>query len=331
MVSMKRARLTRLPILLVFIVLLFFVPTFLHDYTLHIAIMILIYIILTASFRLITLIGEWSLAHTITMGAASYTCALLTLRLGWPFLAAFSMGILVAAFLGLLYGYPALRTKGIYFLLVTWAMGEAMRLIWSRFDKLFGGPKGIPNIPPPVIDLPILPRLEFTELPPHYYLALVLTIISLFIMYRLEKSRVGMIWNSISDCDALAPFVGINIGGFKLLNIVIASMFAGVAGGLYVYYIGYINPNTFSLVLGLNVCVYAIVGGVGSPAGPVIGTLIFVLIGEQLRPLEKFIPAFNGAILIAVLVLLPGGLMSLPDRVRSLIAKRQHGRDAGKG
>ena len=297
------------------------VPLFIQRYELHITIVILSNIILVSSYRFLTLTGEWSVAHHIAMGMGSYTAALLAVKLGWPFLAVLPMGILASFLFGFIIGLVSLRTRGMYFLLATWAFGEAMRLSWIRFDGIFGGYRGISRIPDPVIDLPGLPRVEFTGEPSYYYLIMVLAVISFAIMYRLEKSRIGLTLGAVRESNQLAESTGINVLKFKLLGIGVASVFAGVVGVFYAYFVGFISPSSFSLVLALNIILFLVAGGVGHVAGPVVGTIFFVLVGEQLRPLKEFIPLIFGVILIVVLVVLPRGLISLPGVVASTVRK----------
>ena len=195
-------------------------------------VLLVINVLLVASYRLLTLTGEWSLAHVVIMGVGAYGSALVSKELGVPVPLAMLAGSSIAALLAFLLSFPLFRMKGFYFLIGSFAAGEVIRLVWkwSEMTWLFGGPKGIKLIPPsPDIELLSL-GIDFYDPVNYYYLCLVVVAISLVILYRIERSRIGLTFHAIHWQDKLAESVGVDTFRYRMLAFVIASFFAGLAG-----------------------------------------------------------------------------------------------------
>ena len=308
------------------IVLLFLVPLFITSrYWLHVLIMMGVYIIATASWRYITTSGEWSFGHAALMGMGGYASTLLVMRLGLSWWLAMPLSILATMLISIIIYYPCLRTTKTFFFFSSWAFSEVMRLTWVQFKNPFGGIRGIGRIPPPdSIRIPGLPVVNFTALitkEPYYYLVLVFTILSILIMYRLEKSHLGSIASAMSDSKVLASFAGIRVWWYQMVILAIASGFAALAGSLVVHYQGWITPADFSYLFAININIFGVVGGIGHWAGPILGVAVFGFIRELLRPWPRIVPLIYGAILAATLVFMPEGLVSLPRRVSPWVKK----------
>jgi branched-chain amino acid transport system permease protein len=190
--------------LLVFLIL---VPAaiFSNPYWIHVLILCFLNIGMAASVRLIFLAGEINSCHAAFMAIGAYTSALLVKKMGFS-----------AAVIGLSIGYATLRAKGIYFILTTLAFGEVVRLIISNW-MLLGAVNGFPDIPRPN---PIL-GIKFTSNAPYYYFVFLLTLITLGVCHRIEKSRYGLILRSIAQAPPITESIGINIMSYKVLAFVI--------------------------------------------------------------------------------------------------------------
>ena len=178
---------------------------------------------------------------------------------------------------------------------------------------------GLFNIPyPDPIRLPGLPPIEFGPLSniPFYYVALVLMLFSLLLLRMLERSRLGQIAEAIRESNLLSQFVGIRVGFYKMVILVISSAFAAIGGSLYAHYTTLIMPSDFYWGLEAYVIIYLVVGGTRHFAGPIIGVVLFVLLREFLRPIVMYVPLVYGLILAATLAFLPEGLMSLPEKIK---------------
>ncbi|MDE2793002.1 MAG: branched-chain amino acid ABC transporter permease [Paracoccaceae bacterium] len=286
----------------------------------EIAVLLVINVLLVCSYRLLTLTGEWSLGHVVIMGVGAYASALLAKRLGVPVPLSLLLGACIAAATAAVLSIPLFRMKGFYFLIGSFAAGEIIRLIWKRFTNPFGGPKGLKRIDPfPDIDIGFL-SIDFYEPVNYYFLALIIVSASVFILYRIERSRIGLTFHAIHWQDRLAESVGVDTFRYRTLAFVIASFFAGIAGGLYAHYIGAVNPTRFSVDQMVYVLVWAIVGGTATFYGPILGVVVLTVINEiVLRGLgvDTARPLIYGAILILSVLYLPNGLESLGPRLRA--------------
>ena len=294
----------------------------------EIAVLLVINVLLVCSYRLLTLTGEWSLGHVVMMGVGAYASALLAKRLGVPVPVSMLAGGMVAAAGAAVLSFPLFRMKGFYFLIGSFAAGEIIRLIWKRFTDPFGGPKGLKRIDAfPDIDFGFL-EIDFYEPVNYYFLALIVVSASLYVLHRIERSRVGLTFHAIHWQDRLAESVGVDTFRYRTLAFVVASFFAGIAGGLYGHYVGTVNPTRFGVDQMVYVLVWAIVGGTATLHGPILGVVVLTVINEiVLRGLgmDTVRPLIYGAILILSVLYLPDGLESLGPKLRAWLRRR--GRD----
>jgi branched-chain amino acid transport system permease protein len=147
---------------------------------------------------------------------------------------------------------------------------------------------------------------------------MIIVVISLFILYRMERSRIGLVWGSIKEADNLAQSVGVNIMAQKIFIFVVACFFIGIAGALYAFYKRALSPatnpgNIFSLFTSIYCILYMVVGGESSFFGSIIGTILFMLIPEFSRKLQQYRPLVYGALLILIVFFMPQGLIGLSD------------------
>lgn len=321
--------------LLALLAVMALLPFVVRAYQLDFLIFLLINVIVVVSYRLVTLAGEWSLVHVVLMGVGAYTSALAAKLLGFPFWLALPAAGVVSALVAFVLSFPLFRMKGFYFLIGSFAAGEAIRLTWNKFRDPFGGPKGIKLIPAPELALPGMEPVPLGGPLAYYFLTAVVMIACLWIMYRVEKSRIGLTLHAIHWKDVLAEAVGVSTWRYRTLAFVTASFFAGVAGSLLAHYIGTINPDRFGLEIMLYVLVWTIVGGTATFAGPIIGVVVLSVLDEAFRAFNELRPAIYGAILIATVLFLPTGLESLPARLRAVRGWLQGGaavkRDAPPG
>ena len=300
----------------------------------EIAVLLVINVLLVSSYRLLTLTGEWSLGHVVIMGVGAYASALLAKRLGVPVPISMLIGGCMAAGTAAILSFPLFRMKGFYFLIGSFAAGEIIRLIWKRFTDPFGGPKGLKRIDAfPDIDIGFL-SIDFYEPVNYYFFALIVVSVSLFMLYRIERSRIGLTFHAIHWQDRLAESVGVDTFRYRTLAFVIASFFAGIAGGLYAHYVGAVNPTRFSVDQMVYVLVWAIVGGTATFHGPILGVVVLTVINEiVLRGMgvDTARPLIYGAILILSVLYLPDGLESLGPRLRAWLQRRRGGPAAAGG
>ncbi len=280
----------------------------------EILVFLTINVLLVASYRLLTLTGEWSLGHVVIMGVGAYASALLSKRLGIYVPAAMLLGAVTAAMIALALSFPLFRMKGFYFLIGSFAAGEIIRLLWKRFRDPFGGPKGLKKIDPmPDFDIGIY-AFDFFEPVSYYYFALAVVGVSLWVMWRIERSPVGLTFHAVHWQDRLAEASGVNVRAYRTLAFVLASGFAGLSGALLAHYIGTINPNSFDVEQMVFVLTWTIVGGTATFYGPILGCVVLTILNEiVLREagFEQMRPLIYGLILILSVLFMPKGLESL--------------------
>lgn len=284
----------------------------------EILVFLVINILLVSSYRLLTLTGEWSLGHVVIMGVGAYASALYTKEFGVYVPVSMLLGGLTAALVAVVLSFPLFRMKGFYFLIGSFAAGEIIRLLWKRFREPFGGAKGIKGIDPmPDFSLGFY-RFDFFEPVSYYYFAGIVVGICLWVLWRIEKSPVGLTFHAVHWQDKLAEASGVNLRAYRTLAFAIASGFAGISGALLAHYVGTINPNSFDVEVMVFVLTWAIVGGTATFYGPILGCIVLTVLNEiVLRELgfEQMRPLIYGAILIASILFLPDGLESLVQKI----------------
>lgn len=286
-------------------------PFILGDYHLSIVLVILIYMVIAVSFRLIATTGEFNFAHVVIMGIGGYTSALLGRHSSVPFWITLPLGGLAGMAFAAITAYPLFRMKGFNFFIGSFAIGEAVRLSWIRWHDLFGGADGIQKIPRPSIG-----NFTFGTTSSYYWLTLGIVATCLVVLYLIDRSRVGNTLKAIRLNDSLAESLGIDTLSYKTVAYMIGSFFAGISGVLLAHYMGIIVPSQFAVTTMLYVLIWVVVGGTGTFWGPVAGILVLRTAEELLRgALAEWMPMFYGVILIGVVLGLPDGLESVPRRI----------------
>lgn len=292
-----------------------------NEYYLHIYIICVINIILGNSLRAIAATGQISIGQAGFMAIGAYTSAILTTKFNFPIYGALLMGGVAAMVLAALIGYPLSRVRTIYFIMVTMFIGEIIRLVLFEWRNLTGGSTGMMGIPrPEAFSVFGIFQIDFSNRFQFCYLALALLLLTLLILYNIERSHLGTILAAIGQEEAVASSVGINVAKYKVMIFCIGSFFTGLAGGLYAHYMTVLNPDSFSTFMSLYILVYVIVGG-KKFAGPIAGAIVLTLIPELFGALKEYQPFVFVIVLFLVVFLLPGGLADLPERIKPQINK----------
>lgn len=243
--------------------------------------------------------GQFSLGHAGFMGVGAYVSALFTTVLPYAFFhtpvgigVAVVFGGAMAAIAGYLVGLPSLRLRGDYLAIVTLGFGEIIRIIFLNIDAV-GGARGLPGIPR---------AANFFWV----YLSVLFTFVMLF---RLIRSSTGRAILSVREDEIAAEAMGINVARYKIVAFVISSFFAGIAGGLFAHYQGFIDPNSFNFMRSVEVVIMVVIGGMGSFSGAMIGALIVTMLPEFLRAFAQYRMVIFPLVLIIVMLLRPMGLL----------------------
>jgi branched-chain amino acid transport system permease protein len=251
-----------------------------------------IHIIMALSLYLPFSAGQISLAQAGFMAIGAYASSVMTLFWGFPFYIALFLSGLLSAMTGVLVGFPAIRIKGIYLLLLTLAFGEMVRVFFLNFE-FTGGASGMGGM-----DL----QTNFVN---------VYTIVAILIIffYRLSKSRMGRAFESMREDELAAEVIGINIVKAKLLAFGVGAFIAGLGGGLYAHYAMYIDSPKFGFLLAIEFFVFVVFGGMEIFWGPIIGTTLLTLIPEVVRFLKEWRMIFYGLVIVVLMIVRPQGLI----------------------
>ncbi len=296
------------------LVVLIILPHFLKYHHQDFLIFLVINVLVVVSYRLVTLTGEWSLIHAVMMGVGAYSSALVTKNLGLSVWLGMPIAGATAAVIAALLCFPLFRMTQFYFLIGSFAAGEAIRLCWIHFIKPFGGTGGISGIPSPE-----LLNIDFLEPIPYFYLALIVVSLCLLVLYRIEISRIGLILNAVHWKAPLAESVGVNTWNYRSLAFIIGSLFVGIAGALKVHYIGTVSPKQFDIGFMVFILIWVIVGGYRTFYGAILGAVVLSVLDEVFREFDELRPALYGGLLIASILFLPAGLESLPRKVMDIV------------
>jgi branched-chain amino acid transport system permease protein len=291
---------------------------------LHVMIMMCINVVMATSMWLLATTGLLSFGQAGFMFIGAMTSTLLVKNLGWPFWVCIPLAGIIPALVALAVGRVCIHIKGAQFFMVTMAFGELVRGIFAYFRNPFGGWNGIVNIPAPE------PHHYFTSLNKvgYYYLGVTLTVITCWTVYRVSRSRIGMIFWSVRESETLADSIGVNIRKHKLQAFLFAAFFAGVAGTYYAHYTSYISPLVFTVQMSLNVLIFVVVGGMWSFAGPIVGAAVLTLVPEFFRATGVYQMLIYGVILVFAVLFMPRGIVGvLEEKVfpRLIKARRAAG------
>lgn len=282
------------------------------EYILHILVLVGIYTVLAVSLDLLAgHTGLLSIAHASFYGLGAYTTALLAVHFGAPFLVGVLAGMAVAALVSFVVSLPSLRLHDEYFVIATFGFQMILFSIFNNWMDLTRGPLGIPGIPhPSVFGWKIQSHLGFVVL------ASIFAAFAYVIVGRLTTSPFGRVLRAIREEEPFAQSLGKNTFRFKVIAFAVSAALAASAGSLYAHYITYIDPTSFTVMESILVISMVIIGGAGSPWGPLIGAVVLVTLPEALRfvglpsaPAANLRQVFYGALLVIMMMVRPRGLV----------------------
>ncbi|MEU4832112.1 branched-chain amino acid ABC transporter permease [Streptosporangium sp. NPDC023615] len=271
--------------------------------------------------------GLLDLGFVAFYAVGGYAMALLGTRLGWNFWVILVVGIAICALSGLTLGAPTLRLRGDYLAIVTLGFGEIIRITARNTDEI-GGPNGVRGIPhPPSVEDFQLFGINFSEVfgvdpfkygvldpRPYYYLLVALAVIVIILVKRWEKSRVGRSWAAIREDEDAAEVMGVPTFRFKMLAFAIGASIGGAMGVLWAAKSISINPNDFQFLLSATILAAVVMGGAGNLPGVMLGAFVVAWLPERFRGLQEYRMLIFGAVLMALMIFRPEGL--LPSRQR---------------
>lgn len=314
--------------LLGFIILLAGFPFLASPFQLDLACQVFLAAIGALSLMLLTgYAGQISLGHAGLLAAGAFTAGILFKELNAPFWVTIPASAVTGGVLGIVFGLPSLRLRGLYLAVSTLALHFVVAYLGGEYETKRGYSTGI------VIDPPQLFGYTLTDSRAWYFVLLVFAAAALLICVNLLRSRSGRAWNAIRTHETVAEALGINVAGYKLLAFVISSALTAVAGALFAYYRGFVSVEAFSLFLTIQYVAMIIIGGMGSLLGALLGAVFVTLFpylieaallalpGAQRYAAELFAVNYAafGAVMILFLVFEPGGLVGLWRRLQNYV------------
>ena len=251
--------------------------------------------------------GLLDLGYVGFYAVGAYTTAVVTSgQFTLPWIAALPLSVIMAMIAGVILGTPTLRLRGDYLAIVTLGFGEIIRITANNSDWL-GGPRGISKIARP----PSFGPLQFGVLnaKPYWYLGFTVILIVIFVLTRLENSRVGRAWAAVREDEDAAELMGVDTFKFKLWAFAIGAAIGGIAGSLYASKVGFINPDNFQLQLSILFLAAVVLGGTGSMYGVIMGGFLVAWIPERFRGFATRRYFVFGVVLVLVMVFRPQGLI----------------------
>jgi branched-chain amino acid transport system permease protein len=284
-------------------------PHFSSSYQTNVMSTALMYVVLGLGLNIVVgMAGLLDLGYVAFYAVGAYSYALLNHHFQLGFWAVLPIGGGLAALFGILLGFPVLRLRGDYLAIVTLGFGEIIRLIlenWSEFSK---GPSGISNISRPGlfgVELTLDGAIIYL-----YYLMIIFMIVTIFIVNRLQDSRLGRAWIALREDEIACQAMGIDKRKTKLVAFSLGAFWAGIIGVVFAAKTTFINPASFTFLESAIILSIVVLGGMGSIVGVIFGALILILLPEYLRALSEYRMLAFGAILVAMMVFRPQGLIS---------------------
>ena len=288
-------------------------------FILNLLVLMLIFIIFASAWNLLAYSGQGSLGHAAFFGIGAYASTLIAAKSGMsPFITIF-LGAAVAAFIGILIGLTCVRLKEWFLAMVTFGFAIIVQtLTVSVLAPVTGGWDGIASAR---LLSPAIPGYQLIE----YYVVLVITIASIAAIWYMMKSRIGLAFLAIRENELEARAAGIDPVRYRLLAFALSAYLAGVAGALQIHHIGYLTPEIYGVDNSFWPVTYVILGGLGTLAGPVVGTVVLTIIWEGLKTTGLTFGRYVlvGVMLILVIIFLPRGLVSLPENVQKWLKRRR--------
>lgn len=294
---------------------LVFVPTLLKNHGIYLFTYWLIYVIAAMGLNLtVGYAGQKSLGHAAFFGIGAYTLAIM-LKAGLSFWLGLPMAALGCFVVGLALGFPALRVQTIYLAFATLGFNTAIWLVMRNEEWLTGGTFGINNIARPEAF-----GISFDGNLAYYYLVLGIALLLAVLLLGLLRSPWGKAFTALRDNPIRAESLGVDIRNYTLLSFAIGAAYAGIAGALFASLVQFIDPSPFNVEASIMMYLMVVVGGPGYFFGPMIGAAVGVILPEWLRFAQAWYLFVFGSAVVVLMIWLPDGLLSIPDRLR---AKRQ--------
>lgn len=285
-------------------------PFVLNGYMLYVLTLVGIFSLVSLGLNLLTgYAGQISLAQAAFFGIGAYATAILTERVGVPFLLSLLLGSLMSAAVGAVAGLPALRLKSLYLAIATLGYGLILQKILFEWRGLTGGGAGM-ELKPAAIG-----PVSLASGPAMYAVVLASVVLGTWMANNIAGARTGRALIMIKTSEIAAGSLAVSIPRYKIVAFALSAFYAGLAGGLYAYMVRYINPENFSTGLSISFLAMIVIGGLGTIGGSILGAVFYVVVPELFRDFKDAPGLVFGLSLILVMIFLPDGLWGLRRRL----------------
>lgn len=291
--------------------------------------LVLIYVMLGLGLNIVVgLAGLLDLGYAGFYAVGAYTYALLAQYFGVGFWTGLVAAGFMAAFFGFILGFPVLRLRGDYLAIVTLGFGEIIRILLNNLTDITGGPRGVGSIPKPTLF-----NLDFGRRTPEgltsfheyfgiafstnhrviflYLLALVLVLITLFVINRLIRMPIGRTWEAMREDEIACRSLGLNPTSIKLSAFTIGATFAGFAGSFFAARQGFISPESFTFIESAIILAIVVLGGMGSQIGVILAAVIMTILPELAREFNEYRMLLFGLMMVLMMIWRPQGLLPM--------------------
>ena len=306
-----------LPLLAVVVLFFLIFPSQFSIYQTTIMTTALMYVVLGLGLNIVVgVAGLLDLGYVAFYAVGAYSYALLNLHFGLGFWTVLPVAGLLAALFGILLGFPVLRLRGDYLAIVTLGFGEIIRMILENWGEFSQGPSGISNIPRPGLfgmDLTLDQSIIYT-----YYLMMLMVAFTIFVVNRLQNSRIGRAWFALREDDIACQAMGIDKTRTKLRAFALGASWAGMAGVFFAAQNTYVSPKSFTFLESAMILCIVVLGGMGSIVGVIIGALVLILLPEYLRAFADYRMLAFGTVLVVMMIFRPQGIISTVRRTYTI-------------
>jgi len=312
-----------LPALTIIAIFALLFPHIFSTYQTNIMITALMYVMLGLGLNIVVgVAGLLDLGYVAFYAVGAYTYSLLNLHFGIGFWTALPIGALLAASFGILLGFPVLRLRGDYLAIVTLGFGEIIRLILENWNEFSQGPSGISGIPRPGffgIEMSLDQTITYL-----YYLMIGMVLFTIFVVNRLQNSRIGRAWFALREDEIACQAMGIDKTRTKLTAFALGATWAGMVGVIFAAKTTFVNPASFTFLESAIILCIVVLGGMGSIVGVILAAFILILMPEYLRAFSDYRMLVFGGVLVVMMVFRPQGLISNIRRTYTFSRKEEN-------
>ncbi|MBX3521883.1 MAG: branched-chain amino acid ABC transporter permease [Xanthobacteraceae bacterium] len=287
-----------------------------NPFYLYVATAVFINAIIVIGLMLIAYVGQLSLAQAAFAGIGAYTSVMVTMSLGQHFLVGVVAAIVSSAIVAVGLGWLTLRSRGVYFVLVSFAFAQIIYLALLHWEPITGGAVGLNGIP-----VPNFFGYEIRTGAGYYYLALIALVLVYFAVRAILASPAGRAFRSVNGNLRLAEACGIPTRKYMLLAFTLGSALAGLGGSLQAHHATFISPGSFHVTVAVNLILMLILGGRTSLIGAILGAAFVTPLPEFLRSAQEMQNILFGVVILIVLRFLPAGIVSILPRLRQLFTR----------